>query len=135
MLLKNGATKVYEIDVGYGQLAWGLRCDERVVSMERTNIRYVTPAMLQEVPQIAVMDLSFISIKLVLPVVRSLLCDDGEIVCLIKPQFEAGKDKEGQKGVVRDKAVHREVIESFLEVPEANSSAIKGIGFSPTKGT
>ncbi|MGM9527142.1 MAG: TlyA family RNA methyltransferase, partial [Oscillospiraceae bacterium] len=102
VLLQNGARKVFAVDVGYGQLAWSLRSDERVVSMERTNLRYVTPDMLDETPQLAVMDLSFISVRLVLPVVHELICDDAFVVCLIKPQFEAGKEKVGKKGVVRD---------------------------------
>lgn len=134
VLLQNGAKKVYAIDVGYGQLAWSLRCDERVVSMERTNIRYVTPDMLDEVPDMAVMDLSFISIRLVLPVVRELINDEGYVICLIKPQFEAGRDKVGKKGVVREKSTHVEVVRDFLQfVPTAGFTAL-GLGYSPIRG-
>jgi len=134
VLLQNGAKKVYAIDVGYGQLAWSLRCDERVVSMERTNIRYVTPDMLDEVPDMAVMDLSFISIRLVLPVVRELINDEGYVICLIKPPFEAGRDKVGKKGVVREKSTHVEVVRDFLQfVPTAGFTAL-GLGYSPIRG-
>ena len=114
VLLKNGAAKVYAVDVGYGQLAWSLRNDERVVNMERTNIRYISSDEIPEPLDICVMDLSFISIKLVLPAVCALLKDDAQLVCLIKPQFEAGKEEVGKKGVSRDKAVHLSVIESVL---------------------
>lgn len=106
VLLKNGAAKVYSVDVGYGQLAWSLRNDERVVNMERTNIRYISSEQIPEPLDICVMDLSFISVKLVLPAVCALLKDDAQLVCLIKPQFEAGREEVGKKGVVRDKAVH-----------------------------
>ena len=134
VLLKNGARKVYAIDVGYGQLAWSIRSDERVVVMERTNVRYVTPDMLDETPQLAVMDLSFISIKLVLPVVRELLPEGGTVICLIKPQFEAGKEKVGKKGVVREKATHVEVVRDILDfVPTAGYTAL-GLDFSPIRG-
>ena len=121
VLLQNGAKKVYSVDVGYGQLAWSLRQNERVVNMERTNIRYISSEQIPEPIDMAVMDLSFISIKLVLPAVCSLLKDGGDLVCLIKPQFEAGREEVGKKGVVRDKGVHLSVIESIL-----NFSPIKG---------
>lgn len=133
-LLQNGARKVYAVDVGYGQLAWSLRTDERVVSMERTNIRHVTTEQIPESADLAVMDLSFISLKLILPVVYELLKENGDILCLIKPQFEAGKDKVGKKGVVRDLAVHREVIESFLEYSAGFGYTVMGLSFSPIKG-
>lgn len=134
VLLKNGAQKVYAVDVGYGQLAWSLRTDERVVNMERTNIRYVTPEQLFEQPSLAVMDLSFISVKLVLPAVCTLLEDDAEIVCLIKPQFEAGREKVGKKGVVREKSTHIEVVESFLEFLPKVGLSILGLDYSPIRG-
>ena len=134
VLLKNGAKKVYSVDVGYGQLAWSLRQDERVVNMERTNIRYITSEQIPEELDIAVMDLSFISIKLVLPAVSALLKDGAELVCLIKPQFEAGREEVGKKGVVRDEKVHLAVIESILSfVPELGMT-VMGLDFSPIKG-
>lgn len=134
VLLKNGAKKVFAVDVGYGQLAWSLRCDERVVNMERTNIRYVTPEMLGEKADLAVMDLSFISIRLVLPVVRELIKDGAYIICLIKPQFEAGREKVGKKGVVREKSTHIEVVQAFLDfAPDAGLTPL-GLGYSPIRG-
>ena len=134
VLLKNGAKKVFAVDVGYGQLAWSLRCDERVVSMERTNIRYVTPEMLGEKPDLAVMDLSFISVKLVLPVVRELIKDGAYIICLIKPQFEAGREKVGKKGVVREKSTHIEVVQTFLDFAPSAGLTPLGLGYSPIRG-
>jgi 23S rRNA (cytidine1920-2'-O)/16S rRNA (cytidine1409-2'-O)-methyltransferase len=134
VLLKNGARKVYAIDVGYGQLAWSIRSDERVVVMERTNVRYVTPDMLDETPQLAVMDLSFISIKLVLPVVRELLPEDGTVICLIKPQFEAGKDKVGKKGVVRERSTHVEVVRDVLDFVASVGYTALGLDYSPIRG-
>ena len=134
VLLKNGAAKVYSVDVGYGQLAWCLRQDERVINMERTNIRYISSEQIPEPIDLAVMDLSFISIKLVLPAVCSLLKDGGELMCLIKPQFEAGREEVGKKGVVRDKAVHLAVIESILEFAPSVGMAVRGLDFSPIKG-
>lgn len=134
VLLKNGAKLVYAVDVGYGQLAWSLRSDERVVIMERTNIRYVTPDMLPHEPQLAVMDLSFISLRLVLPVVKQLIADDGHIICLIKPQFEAGRDKVGKKGVVRDRQTHIEVINGFLDFAPTAGFTVLGLGYSPIRG-
>lgn len=134
VLLKNGAAKVYSVDVGYGQLAWSLRNDERVVNMERTNIRYISSEQIPEPLDICVMDLSFISVKLVLPAVCALLKDDAQLVCLIKPQFEAGREEVGKKGVVRDKAVHLSVIESVLSFAPNVGMTIMGLDFSPIKG-
>ena len=134
VLLQNGAKKVYAVDVGYGQLAWKLRTDERVVNMERTNLRYVTPEQIPEVLDLAVMDVSFISIRLVLPAVRELLRPDGDVICLIKPQFEAGRENVGKKGVVRDAAVHQAVLEQFQQFfPEAGFS-LMGLDYSPIRG-
>ncbi len=133
-LLQRGAVKVYSIDVGYGQLAWSLRQDPRVKCMERTNIRYVTADMLEETPDLAVIDVSFISLKLVLPVVHTLLKEDGRVACLIKPQFEAGKGKVGKKGVVRDAAIHQEVLEKFLENAHEAGFQVLSLTFSPIKG-
>ena len=134
VLLKNGAAKVYSVDVGYGQLAWSLRNDERVVNMERTNIRYISSELIPEPLDICVMDLSFISVKLVLPAVCALLKDDAQLVCLIKPQFEAGREEVGKKGVVRDKAVHLSVIESVLSFAPTVGMTVMGLDFSPIKG-
>ena len=134
VLLQNGALKVYAVDVGYGQLAWSLRNDPRVVNMERTNIRYVTPDLLPEKPGLAVVDLSFISVGLILKPLFSLLKDNGEAVCLIKPQFEAGKEKVGKKGVVRDKTIHAEVIEGVFDFAEREGFSAAGLDFSPVKG-
>ena len=134
VLLQNGAKKVYAVDVGYGQLAWKLRTDERVVNLERTNLRYVTRELIPETLDLAVMDVSFISIRLVLPAVRELLKPDGEVICLIKPQFEAGREHVGKKGVVRDSAVHLAVLESFVAFfPEAGFT-LMGLDFSPIRG-
>lgn len=133
-LLKRGARKVYSIDVGYGQLAWSLRTDARVVCMERTNIRYVTPDQLTDTPDLAVIDVSFISLKLVLPVVAKLLSEDGQIACLIKPQFEAGKGKVGKKGVVREPEIHKEVLDTFTENAQSAGFNVYAITFSPIKG-
>ena len=134
VLLKNGAAKVYAVDVGYGQLAWSLRNDARVISMERTNVRYITAEQIPEPLDLAVMDLSFISVKLILPAVCPLLKDDAEVVCLIKPQFEAGREQVGKKGVVRDKAVHVEVIEKTITAAYALGFMLKELTFSPIKG-
>ena len=134
-LLIKGARKVFSIDVGYGQLAWKLRQDPRVVCMERTNIRYVTPDMLDgEEPDLAVIDASFISLKLVLPVVAQLLDEHGRVACLIKPQFEAGKGKVGKKGVVREPEIHLEVLEAFLENAHASGFHVYNLTFSPVRG-
>jgi 23S rRNA (cytidine1920-2'-O)/16S rRNA (cytidine1409-2'-O)-methyltransferase len=134
VLLKNGAEKVYAVDVGYGQLAWKLRSDPRVVCMERTNIRGVTPEQLGEPLDLSVVDVSFISLKLVLPVIHSLLKPDGQVLCLIKPQFEAGKEKVGKKGVVRDPEVHAEVLEHFVQTVGELGFCLKNLTFSPVKG-
>ena len=133
-MLQNGADKVYAVDVGYGQLAWKLRSDERVVCLERTNARYLTHQEVPEEPDFASVDVSFISLKLILPAIAGLLREGGHVVCLIKPQFEAGKEKVGKKGVVRDPAVHREVLEHFLEYAKENSFTILGINYSPIRG-
>ena len=134
VLLQHGAAKVYAVDVGYGQLAWKLRSDERVVNLERTNLRYVTEEQIPEKLDLAVMDVSFISIRLVLPAVKALLKPDADYICLIKPQFEAGRDEVGKKGVVRDEKVHREVVQGILDfVPTIGMSAV-GLDYSPIKG-
>ena len=133
-MLSNGAAKVYAIDVGYGQLAWKLRCDERVVNMERTNFRYVTHEQIPEQVDFASVDVSFISLRKILPVMRELLRDGGRAVCLIKPQFEAGKEKVGKKGVVRDPAVHKAVLDGFLELAAQMEMTVCNLTFSPVKG-
>ncbi len=133
-LLQKGARKVYAIDVGYGQLAWSIRNDPRVVVMERTNIRNVTPEDLGEQLDLSVVDVSFISLRLVLPVIRNLLGPGGQVVCLIKPQFEAGREKVGKKGVVRDIDTHIEVLESFLDTAEGLGFTPLGLTYSPVKG-
>ena len=133
-LLQQGASKVFAIDVGYGQLAWKIRNDPRVVVMERTNIRYVTPEDLGQPLDLSVIDVSFISLSLVLPVVKTLLKPTGQVLCLIKPQFEAGKDKVGKKGVVRDPAVHCEVLEGFLALAAELGLTLRNLTFSPVKG-
>lgn len=133
-MLQNGAKKVFAVDVGYGQLAWKLRSDSRVVNMERTNIRYVTNEQIGELLDFITVDVSFISLKLVLPVVFRLLKDDGEAICLIKPQFEAGREKVGKKGVVREISTHIEVIENVITFAKENGFFVKGLDFSPVKG-
>ncbi|MBR6378290.1 MAG: TlyA family RNA methyltransferase [Oscillospiraceae bacterium] len=133
-LLQKGARKVFAIDVGYGQLAWKLRSDPRVVNLERTNIRNLTPEDLGEPLDLSVVDVSFISLKLVLPVIYKLLKPEGQVLCLIKPQFEAGKDKVGKKGVVRDPAVHREVLEAFVAAVGEIGFILRNLTFSPVKG-
>ena len=133
-MLSNGAAKVYAIDVGYGQLAWKLRCDERVVNMERTNFRYVTHEQIPEQVDFASVDVSFISLRKILPVMRELLRDGGRAVCLIKPQFEAGREKVGKKGVVRDPAVHQEVIEKVRDYAMSIFMEPCHLSFSPIKG-
>ncbi len=134
VLLQNGAAKVWAVDVGYGQLHWKLRSDDRVVSLERTNVRYLSHEQIPDTPDLAVMDLAFISLELVFPAVSGLLADGADVICLVKPQFEAGKDKVGKKGVVRDPAVHLEVLERFLEFAPANGLAPQALDFSPIKG-
>ena len=134
VLLKNGAARVYAVDVGYGQLAWSLRTDARVTVMERTNARNLTPDMFPESMDMAVMDLSFISIRLILPAVHALLKPEGECVCLIKPQFEAGRADVGKKGVVRDRAVHERVLSEMLEFFPAAGYTLTGLDYSPIRG-
>ena len=133
-LLQQGAKKVFAIDVGYGQLDWKIRSDERVVVMERTNIRYVTPADLGEPLDLSVIDVCFISLKIVLPAIQALLKPTGQVVCLIKPQFEAGRDKVGKKGVVREPATHREVLDGFVALANELNFRILGLTYSPVKG-
>lgn len=133
-MLQNGAIKVYAIDVGYGQFAWKLRQDKRVVCMEKTNIRYVTPDRIDDLVDFVSIDVSFISLRKVLEPVRKLMQEDAEIVCLIKPQFEAGREKVGKKGVVRDRTVHEEVIRGIMQYVQTISFYIKGLSFSPIKG-
>ena len=134
-LLQQGASKVFAIDVGYGQLDWKIRSDPRVVVMERTNVRYVTLEQLGEPLDLSVIDVSFISLKIVLPVVKTFLKPDkGQVLCLIKPQFEAGKDKVGKKGVVREPSVHKEVLDGFVELTKQIGFTILGLTFSPVKG-
>lgn len=133
-MLQNGAKKVYSIDVGYGQLAWKLRSDLRVVNLERTNIRYVTSEQVTDVIDFFSVDVSFISLCLVLPAAYPLLAENGECVCLIKPQFEAGKEKVGKKGVVRDKNVHIEVIKKIYDFAVESGFCVKGLDYSPIKG-
>ena len=133
-MLQNGAVNVYAVDVGHGQLDWKLRNDERVICMERTNIRYVTNEDVNDLIDFSSIDVSFISLTKVLIPVRNLLTNDGEIVCLIKPQFEAGREKVGKKGVVKDKAVHREVIEKVIDFAINNGFDVLNLEFSPVKG-
>ncbi|MGB3366087.1 MAG: TlyA family RNA methyltransferase [Acidaminobacteraceae bacterium] len=133
-MLQNGATKVFSVDVGYGQLDWKLRNDERVVNMERTNIRYVTEEEIGESLDFASVDVSFISLSLVLPVARKLLKDDGEIIFLIKPQFEAGREKVKKNGVVRDKSVHIDVVNKVLNIAGNLGFSLKNLTYSPIKG-
>ena len=133
-MLQNGAKKVYAVDVGYGQLDWKLRNDERVVCMERTNARYLTREEIPDELDFASIDVSFISLKLIFPALYSLLREGGEIACLIKPQFEAGRKKVGKKGVVRDPAVHLEVLEHFLIHAKENHFTVLGITYSPIRG-
>lgn len=133
-MLQNGASKVYAIDVGYGQFAWKLRNDERVVCLEKTNVRYVTHEQVPDEGDFASIDVSFISLTKVLPAVLGVLGEKGQLVCLIKPQFEAGREKVGKKGVVRDINVHKEVIEMIANYVRAQNLGILGLSFSPIKG-
>lgn len=133
-MLKNGAVKVVAIDVGYGQLAWELRNDSRVICMERTNVRYVKPEEVGFLSDFASIDVSFISLTKVIPAVLELLKDEAELVCLIKPQFEAGREKVGKHGVVRDSGVHREVINNIINFATVRSLYVKRLSFSPIKG-
>ena len=133
-MLQNNASKVFAVDVGYGQFAWKLRTDERVVCMEKTNIRYVTPEDIGVALDFASIDVSFISLRTIMPAVKALLEDKGEVVALIKPQFEAGRDKVGKKGVVRDKEVHLEVINTIINFLIENELNVLGLSYSPIKG-
>lgn len=133
-MLQNGAVKVYAVDVGHGQLDWKLRNDERVVCMEKTNIRYVTPDQIAEPPAFVSIDVSFISLTKVLGPVKELMTEKGEIVCLIKPQFEAGREKVGKKGVVRDRKVHEEVIHMVMDYASSIGFVLCNLEFSPIKG-
>jgi len=134
VMLKNGASKVYAVDVGYGQLAWKLRNDPRVVCMERTNFRYVKPEDIGELVDFGAVDVSFISLGLILPPLKALMKEGALAVCLIKPQFEAGREKVGKKGVVRDPAVHEEVIARVMDSARSLGFAIEGLTWSPIKG-
>ena len=133
-MLQNGAAKVYAVDVGYGQLAWSIRSDPRVVCLERTNARYLTTEQIPEPLDFASIDVSFISLGLILPALRPLMATNGQVAALVKPQFEAGKDKVGKKGVVRDPAVHLEVLEHFLIHAREADFSVKGLDFSPIRG-
>ena len=133
-MLQNGASKVYAVDVGYGQLDWKLRSDPRVVCLERTNARYLDHEQIPDELDFASIDVSFISLKLIFPALYGLLRQGGEIACLIKPQFEAGREKVGKKGVVRDPKVHLEVLENFLSHAKDNHFTVLGITYSPIRG-
>ena len=133
-MLQNGAVRVYAVDVGYGQLAWKLRSDPRVVCLERTNARYLTAEQIPEALDFASIDVSFISLKLILPAVCGLLKEAGQVACLVKPQFEAGREKVGKKGVVRDPEVHLEVLEAFLQHAKESGFTVIGITYSPIRG-
>lgn len=133
-LLQQGASKVFAIDVGYGQLDWKIRSDPRVVVMERTNIRYVTPEQLGEPLDLSVIDVSFIGLEIVLPTIKTLLKPTGQVLCLIKPQFEAGKENVGKKGVVRDPKIHQMVLDNFVSLVHSLGFTILGLTFSPVKG-
>ncbi len=133
-MLQRGAVRVYCVDVGYGQLAWKLRSDDRVINLERTNVRYITEEQIPEKTDFSSIDVSFISLCLVLPKVYELLSDTGECVALIKPQFEAGRDKVGKKGVVREKSTHVEVVEKIVDFAKTLGFTVKGLDYSPIKG-
>lgn len=133
-MLQNGAARVYAVDVGYGQLAWKLRNDERVVCLERVNARYLTGEQIPQMLDFASVDVSFISLRLILPPLCALLKEGGHTVCLVKPQFEAGREKVGKKGVVRDPAVHREVLEHFLNYVKDSGFSLIGLTYSPIRG-
>ena len=133
-MLQNGASKVYSVDVGYGQLAWKLREDPRVVCMERTNARYLTHEQIPDELDFASIDVSFISLKLILPAVANVLKDGGYVASLVKPQFEAGREKVGKKGVVRDPVVHKEVLEHYLEHAREAGFGVLGLTYSPIRG-
>ncbi len=133
-MLQNGAVKVYAIDVGYGQLAWKLRTDDRVINLERTNFRYVTEEQIPEKLDFCSVDVSFISLSLIIPVMKTIMKENAQAVCLIKPQFEAGREKVGKKGVVRDPDVHLEVIEKVISIAQENGFSVNNLDFSPIKG-
>lgn len=133
-MLQNGAARVYAVDVGYGQLAWKLRNDERVICLERVNARYLTGEQIPQMLDFASVDVSFISLRLILPPLCALLKEGGHTVCLVKPQFEAGREKVGKKGVVRDSAVHREVLEHFLNYVKDSGFSLVGLTYSPIRG-
>lgn len=133
-MLQNGASKVYAVDVGYGQLAWKLREDPRVVCMERTNARYLSHEQISDELDFASIDVSFISLKLILPAVAGILKDGGCVASLVKPQFEAGREKVGKKGVVRDPTVHKEVLEYYLEHAQEAGFGVLGLTYSPIRG-
>lgn len=133
-MLQFGAAKVYAVDTGYGKLDWKIRTDPRVVALERTNARYLTREQVPDPLDLASVDVSFISLRLILPALRNVIKDGGEAVCLIKPQFEAGRENVGKKGVVRDPAIHLQVLEHFLEYAKENSFSVKALTFSPIKG-
>ncbi|MFQ8602720.1 MAG: TlyA family RNA methyltransferase [Anaerovoracaceae bacterium] len=134
-MLQKGAKKVYAIDVGYGQLDWKLRNDDRVVNMEKVNVRYLDPESIDEKADFISIDVSFISLNLVFPVASKLLSEKGSLVCLVKPQFEAGRNQVGKKGIVRDSKVHREVIEKVIKYGENNGLYSHGLTYSPVTGT
>lgn len=134
VLLQNGAEKVYAVDVGYGQLAWKLRQDPRVVNIERCNLRYLTEEQIPEMLDLAVMDVSFISIRLILPCVRPFLRENADFICLIKPQFEAGREQVGKKGIVRDPSVHAGVIRLCLDAAVRDGYSVAGLDYSPIRG-
>lgn len=133
-MLQNGAAKVYAVDTGYGKLDWKIRSDPRVVALERTNARYLTREQIPEELDFASVDVSFISLRLILPALRGVMREGGEAVCLVKPQFEAGREKVGKRGVVRDPKVHLEVLEHFQEHASSSGFAVKDMTFSPIKG-
>lgn len=134
VLLQHGAKRVYSVDVGYGQLAWKLRTDERVINLERCNLRYISREQIPEELDLAVMDVSFISIRLILPTVKPLLKPDADYICLIKPQFEAGREEVGKKGVVRDRSVHERVIHEILSFASEIGFSVMGLDYSPIRG-
>ena len=133
-MLPNGASKVYAIDVGYGQLDWKLRNDPRVINMEKCNVRYLDTALIEEPVDFISIDVSFISLRLIFPVAAQVLADDGEIVCLVKPQFEAGREQVGKKGIVRDQKVHQEVIEKVIGYAASEGLYPQGLTYSPVTG-
>ena len=134
VLLQHGAKRVYSVDVGYGQLAWKLRTDERVINLERCNLRFISPEQIPEELDLAVMEVSFISIRLILPTVKPLLKPDADYICLIKPQFEAGREEVGKKGVVRDRSVHERVIHEILSFASEIGFSVMGLDYSPIRG-